>query len=57
MNEYNNYAPQMDQIVDNFEIQNSLGSEYMKTDEDAEFKRAILQLIYIDDLTSLMEFL
>ena len=45
-------------LIDNYEIQNSpVESSYMQTDEDAEFKRAILQLIYIDDVSGLMEFL
>ena len=44
-------------LIDNYEIQNSVESSYLQTDEDAEFKRAILQLIYVDDVTGLMDFL
>jgi len=43
-------------FVDNFEIRNDTqysdddDEDNLKTDEDAEFKRAILQLIFIDDV-------
>lgn len=31
--------------------------DYMLTDEDAEFKRAILQLIFLDDIAALKDLL
>lgn len=45
--------------VDNYEIRNSLQSdqpnpEVLETDENADFKRAILQTIFLDDIQSFM---
>lgn len=42
--------------IDNFEIRNSFATEeneILMTDQDAEFKRTILQLIYLDDTVTL----
>jgi hypothetical protein len=44
---------QYNQGVDPFEFQNE-AIDNMITDEDAEFKRGILQLIFIDDITTLL---
>lgn len=41
--------------IDNYEIRNTFSSaeeEPMMTDQDAEFKRTILQLIYLDDIVT-----
>lgn len=45
--------------VDDYEIQNDIESNnnYMQTDENADFKRAILQLIFVDDLVGLQSLL
>ena len=56
-NPYSNPFTAQPNLIDNYEIQNSVESSYLQTDEDAEFKRAILQLIYVDDVTGLMDFL
>lgn len=43
--------------IDKFEIRNSVEDSRLQTDEDANFKRSILQMIYNDDLAGLQSLL